>query len=123
VDAGEITSSATRSAKNAARDVQARAGESAPSPPAAATIWGDGVSPAASSAASGSPPGSPSSTCAADRGRNDGSDSRQRRMIRSTTGSRSEACRLREVGGVSERTRFHPARVSASCGCFPVNSS
>ena len=34
-----------------------RLGSSAPSPPAAATISGDGVSPAASAAANGSPPG------------------------------------------------------------------
>ena len=41
-----------------------------PSPsPAAATISGDGVSPAASAAASGSPPGSAAATASAERGR------------------------------------------------------
>ena len=48
--------------------VQAFAGASAPSSPAAATISGDGVSPAASAAASGSPPGSAAATASAERG-------------------------------------------------------
>jgi len=57
--------------------------------PEAATIPGDGVSPAASAAASGSPPGSAAATCATELGRARGSFSRQRMITRSTTGSMS----------------------------------
>ena len=46
--------------------------------PAAATIAGDGVSPAASAAASGSPPGSAADTAIALAGRSAGSRERQR---------------------------------------------
>ena len=55
--------------------------------PDAATISGEGVSPAAIAAASGSPPGNASASCATDAGRAFGSRSMQRRMRRSTTGS------------------------------------
>ena len=61
-----------------------------PSPtPAAATISGEGVSPAASAAASGSPPGSAAATCVAEDGLCAGSFSMQRRITRSTAGSMS----------------------------------
>ena len=61
---------------------------SSPAPfPAAATISGDGVSPAASAAASGSPPGRAADTASAEAGRRAGSGSRQRRMARSIAGS------------------------------------
>ena len=51
---------------------QATAGRSPPSSPAAATISGEGVSPAASAAASGSPPGSAAATASAEAGRSRG---------------------------------------------------
>src|ERR1700691_1384742 len=57
--------------------------------PDAATICGEGVSPAASAAASGSPPGRAAATLSTVAGRADGSVSRQRRMTRSITGLRS----------------------------------
>ncbi len=57
--------------------------------PAATSIAGEGVSPAASAAASGSPPGSDAATVSADGGRCSGSFARQRRMTRSIAGSRS----------------------------------
>jgi len=59
--------------------------------PAAATISGDGVSPAARAAASGSPPGSAAEMARAVAGRLAGSGSRQRRMTFSTAGSMSAA--------------------------------
>ena len=68
------------------------------SSPAAATISGDGVSPAASAAASGSLPGRAAETASAERGRRDGSGSRQRAMMRSTAGSRSRATLVRLTG-------------------------
>jgi predicted DNA binding CopG/RHH family protein len=64
----------------------ATAGESAPSPPEAATSSDEGVSAAATGAASGSPPGSPAATAATVCGRMAGSIARQRRMVRSTIG-------------------------------------
>ena len=57
--------------------------------PAAATISGDGVSPAARAAASGSPPGSAAATASAEAGRSAGSCSRHLRITRSIAGSRS----------------------------------
>jgi len=57
------------------------------SPPAAATISGDGVSPAASAAARGSPPGSDADTRIAEAGRRAGSLSRQRTIASSIAGS------------------------------------
>ena len=59
--------------------------------PCAATISGEGVSPAASAAASGSPPGSATITASALGGRFSGSGSRHRRMTFSTAGSTSDA--------------------------------
>ena len=64
----------------------AASGRSALVSPAAATISGDGVSPAASAAASGSPPGSAAATASAEAGRCAGSGSRQRRIARSIAG-------------------------------------
>ena len=75
--------------------------------PAAASIAGDGVSPAASAAASGSPPGSAAATV--ERGRRPlrpDPSSRQRRITRSTAGSRS---RTIDDGVVT---------VPVSCSCF-----
>ena len=57
--------------------------------PAAATMSGEGVSPAARAAATGSPPGSAAATDSAEAGRLRGSGARQRRMTRSTAGSMS----------------------------------
>ena len=57
----------TNAASVADRRVQCdAAAASAPCSPAAATISGDGVSPAASAAASGSPPGSAAATASAE---------------------------------------------------------
>jgi hypothetical protein len=58
-----------------------------PSEPAAATIWGDGVSPAAKAAASGSPPGKAAAMTTADWGRRFGSGSRHRSITRCTSGA------------------------------------
>ena len=55
--------------------------------PAAATISGDGVSPAASAAASGSPPGSAAATASADAGRSSGAGFRHRMIANSIFGS------------------------------------
>ena len=66
---------------------------------AAATISGDGVSPAASAAASGSPPGSADATAMADEGRRAGSCSRQRRITRSIAGSSRRRSSDGFVGG------------------------
>src|SRR5579863_1598 len=57
--------------------------------PAAATICGEGVSPAANAAASGSPPGKAAATLSTFAGRAEASVSRQRRITFSTIGSRS----------------------------------
>ena len=59
--------------------------------PAAATNSGEGISPAARAMANGSPPGRDAATARADAGRLSGSESRQRRMARSTAGSMSTA--------------------------------
>src|SRR5205085_1359862 len=59
--------------------------------PAAATISGDGVSPAANAAASGSPPGSAACTLSGVGGRFAGSGSKQQRITFSTAGSTSAA--------------------------------
>ena len=78
-------------------------GGTPPLSPAAATISGEGVSPAASAAASGSPPGSAAATCAAEAGRADGLlleaaqdhalDGRvEARRERRRRGGRSSAC-------------------------------
>ncbi len=77
--------------------------------PEAATISGEGVSPAASAAAIGSPPGSAIATFSADEGRLRGSASRHRRITRSIVGSRS----FTSVVGVA----------CDSPGRFPVNIS
>jgi len=65
----------------------AHAGRNPSFNPDAATISGEGVSPAAIAAASGSPPGSATANCATDPGRERGSRSMHRRIRRSTTGS------------------------------------
>ena len=92
-----------------ATSATADAGRSALRSPAAATISGDGVSPAASAAASGSPPGSAAATASAEGGRCAGSRSRQRRITRSTAGSRS----------LHDATT---ARVTASLSCSRTSS-
>ena len=92
--------------------------------PAAASISGDGVSPAASAAASGSPPGSAAATASADPGRCAGSRSRQRRITRSIAGSRSRTIDegvvivaavvqlLRDRRTSWRRTRARPVKIS-----------
>ena len=75
----------------------------------AATISGDGVSPAASAAAIGSPPGSAIATFSADDGRRFGSSSRHLRIKRSTAGSRSLT---RSVGLVCVPVRRLPVNIS-----------
>jgi len=92
------TASRTTTDTNSAR---ASAGRICWSLPAAATISGEGVSPAAMAAASGSPPGSAAATCAAEDGRCAGSFSMQRRIARSTAGSISLTSMEGEVGGSS----------------------
>ncbi len=79
--------------------------------PDAATISGDGVSPAASAAAIGSPPGSAIATFNADEGRLRGSVSRQRRITRSIVGSRSLTS---EVGVVCESPGRRPVNISCN---------
>ena len=93
-------------------DHAARRLNPAPSP-AAATISGDGVSPAANVAASGSPPGSAAATASAEAGRRSGSGSRHRRMMWSiaasialtTCGRRLERSRLVLVDEVTDGGR------------------
>ena len=94
-----------------------------PSGPAAATISGDGVSPAASAAASGSPPGSAAATCTADDGRARGSFSRQRRMTRSTAGSKPARTFDGAVGVSCSCLRRISASVGASNARLPVATS
>src|ERR1041384_3497998 len=64
---------ATRRTTTAASNETATAGFKPPCFGAAATISGDGVSPAASAAASGSPPGNAAATCSVVAGRFAGS--------------------------------------------------
>src|SRR5262245_38163140 len=64
-------------------------GRNASLEPDAATMSGDGVSPAASASASGSPPGSAAASANADGGRSFGLGSRHRRIARSIAESRS----------------------------------
>src|SRR6202522_3714805 len=80
---------AARPASAAARLGTAIFHEGAAVSPDAATICGEGVSPAARAAANGSPPGRLAATARADDGRCEGSGSRQRRMALSTAGSSS----------------------------------
>ena len=88
------TATARSSATTTARSATPWPGVSAgSSPPAAATISGDGVSPAARAAASGSPPGNAADTASADAGRRAGSrrdsaGSRARPPDRSSSRSR-----------------------------------
>ncbi len=107
----------------AASPVHATTGRSAPSPPAAATISGEGVSPAAIAAARGSPPGSAAATSDAVAGRFSGSLSRQRRMARSTAGSMSETWLDGVRGVVCSRTRRNSVSVLPENAAFPVKSS
>ncbi len=94
-----------------------------PSSPAAATISGEGVSPAASAAASGSPPGSAAATASAEGGRWRGSRSRQRSTARSTAGSRPSTRAVGRVGEDSSRNRRISSAESASKAGLPVKSS
>jgi len=93
--------------------MQARTEIRSPSP-AAATIAGDGVSPAASAAASGSPPGSAAATARAEAGRARGSCAMQRTITRSTKGSISLTC---------EETLASGGRRESSKARLPVNIS
>ena len=105
------------------RQPQAIAGRSPSFSPAAATISGDGVSPAASAAASGSPPGNAAAICRAEAGRFAGFFSRQRSITRSTRGSMSFKCADGAVGALFSRSRAISSYVAASYGFFPVNIS
>ncbi len=103
---------------------QATAGLSAPVSPAAATISGEGVSPAAMAAARGSPPGNAAATAFADAGRLAGSGSRQRRMARSVAGSIPATWLERLFGRrVSRCICSISAALPASKARRPVNSS
>ncbi len=93
-----------------ASSATATGGRSAPCFGAAATISGEGVSPAASAAARGSPPGSAAATASAVAGRACGSRSRQREMTRSTTGSRSGTSFEGLVGAVALRAEREQLR-------------
>ena len=62
-------------------------------------------------------------TAKADDGRRDGSGSRQRRMTRSITGSRSRTSDVRLTGVFSVRARTSSASVFASNGRLPVKIS
>ena len=102
----------------------ATAGRNPPCFGAAATISGDGVSPAASAAASGSPPGKAAATCNADAGRFAESRSRQRKMTGSMSGSSSGTSSPRLVGVLSlRRSRSNSGNVDASKARLPVNTS
>ena len=96
---------------------------SPPAGPAAATISGDGVSPAASAACNGSPPGKEWATASALAGRSTGSLSRQRRIARSTTGSSPSMKSEGVVGVDSICICASSAGDSARKGRRPVNSS
>ncbi|HEV8346053.1 MAG TPA: hypothetical protein VGQ16_05745 [Vicinamibacterales bacterium] len=103
---GATAANAIKAAMNTAAADSAGTTAIASVSPAATSSSGDGVSPAASASASGLPPGSAAATASADPGRRPGSRSRQRRMIRSTAGSRS---RTTDVGVVI---------VPLSCNCI-----
>lgn len=100
-------------ATNAMHTTAART-ERAPVSSDAATISGDGVSPAASASASGSPPGSARATASADCGRLAASGSRHFAIRRSTAGSTS-LITLAALG-TAVRSRVSNARL-------PVNIS
>src|SRR5438132_7393474 len=105
------------------RSTPAIAGLSAPSFDDAATISGEGVSPAASAAAIGSPPGSAAATCNADEGRSSGSFRRQRSITFSIDGSRPLTISEGVVGVVSLRRNLtNSPRVGASNALRPVRS-
>ena len=106
-----------------ASSAQATAGRSAPFPPEAATISGDGVSPAASAAASGSPPGNAAATASAEAGRSAGSLSRQRRIARSVASSIPSTSRVGGNGLSCSRSLSISAVVLAVKAVLPVNSS
>ena len=101
----------------------AGSGASALTAPAAATISGDGVSPAASAAASGSPPGNAAATASADAGRMAGSRCRQRMMARSIAGSRFVT--IDDGGAMPSCSRFaiSSATFFPSSARRPVNIS
>ncbi len=102
---------------------QALAALSPPSSPAAATISGDGVSPAAIAAARGLPPGKAAATCIAERGRDAGSFSRQRRITRSTAASISGVSLEGGVGCSRKCLARQSETLLASQGRLPVYSS
>src|SRR6476660_8387247 len=91
------------STTNAASKLPATSGLSIPAIGAAATISGEGVSPAARAAAIGSPPGKEAATCSADDGRKEGSFWIQRSITFSTAGSRSLTSKVGLVGVASLR--------------------
>jgi hypothetical protein len=109
-----IPNSATRSKHTPSKHNNPIRGFSPSVSPAAATISGDGVSPAASAAANGSPPGSAADTCNAEMGRFAGSFSRHRSITRSISGSRSRTSVDGFVGAASSLAFINSGRVAAS---------
>ena len=120
---GAKTIASAMAAARPSRRSRAFDGEIAPRPPAAATISGEGVSPAASAAASGSPPGNAAATCATDDGRCAGSFSRHLRITRSTAGSNPGATFDGAVGASSVCFLLRSSRLAASNAFLPVDSS
>ena len=92
--------------------------------PAAATISGDGVSPAASAAASGSPPGSAAATASAEAGRALGIRLRQRMIAALDRPGRGRA-RSRSAGRCrpARGWRISSARFRPSSARWPVKIS
>ena len=87
------------------------------------TICGDGVSPAAKAAARGSPPGKAAATFNAELIRFAGSGSRQRKITRSTAGSRSFTTVDGLLGADSLRTRTNSGKDSTLNARLPVKIS
>ena len=92
--------------------------------PAAATISGDGVSPAASASASGSPPGSDAETASADAGRSlrIGLEAAQDRPLDAGSEIRNQRGRRRRRVRLALALQLVGGRC-ASNGALPVNSS
>ena len=86
--------------------------------PAAATISGDGVSPAASAAASGSPPGSAAATASADAGRASGPARGSAGSRARPRGSRSGISVDGVVDGSTRAARCSSSSVCASNGAL-----
>src|SRR5215470_308240 len=74
--------------RTAASNPKEAPADMATDPPAAATVSGDGVSPAATAARKGLPTGSAAATSDAEDGRSSAFGARQQLMMRSITGSK-----------------------------------